>query len=313
MILDNLSTYPFVIIDNDYKVFQVPNIKKCMHPPGTSTSFWDIEQYKEEITEPANYFFIFEAGITWSFGHWIFESAIYLPLFNKLKKLYPTIKLIYNLERDYKSLFFDIFSITSEDIILNLSPLETHINGVTCDNLPPNNICFLPSPISAINGAPIYPVYRKHIENFISFFDEIDIPNSHDNKWLIIPRGQKQICPVNIRNIPFDKIFTYFNTNAIEYSTINTDTLENLRERISYLRNSENIVLCDGSAYLVNMLFCKNKNFITASAVTDHDRKFLVRLDFLIKVIVEINQHQTILSNDVDECIQKINYIHKST
>jgi len=107
MHLDDLSTHAFLIIDNYYKVYQVPNIKKCVHPQA-KTSFWDIEQYKEEITDPVNFFFIFETGITWSFGHWTLESAIYLPLFNKLKKIYPTIKLIYNLERDYKSFYLVI-------------------------------------------------------------------------------------------------------------------------------------------------------------------------------------------------------------
>ena len=96
---------------------------------------------------PDNYYFIADTLYDEAFGHWVLETGIYLPLFITLKKTYPNLKLVLRSKRMFKKLFCDFFGI--KDVVYSLEP---------------NNVCFFPSPISALNDKSISNLYYKAIE-----------------------------------------------------------------------------------------------------------------------------------------------------
>jgi hypothetical protein len=305
MHLSDSSNESFIIVDDIYKVFQISNVQNCFD----NGQNWEIDIYNQQTITPKTYLFLFETGSSWSFGHWVYECGIYLPLFKKLKERYPLLKLVSNYKRFYKKLFFDIFSIDDDDIIYNTNSLEHLSDGKIYLDLPNNNICFLPSPISSLTQTPIYPFYKKQIEAFLYFFDKIDIPNTHEIEYLLMPKGIKDQAIVNVRVISFEKLFIYFKGNKIQHSILNTDNITDLKVQISFLRKSKNIILCDGSAYFVNILFCKNKTIYTVTDVVRNSAANNPRFALLINIICNINQHTTINTFNEDECIQKLESI----
>lgn len=91
------------------------------------------------------------------FSHWVFESAIYLPLFLKLKKKYPDLKLYSKGYKMYKKLFYDYFDICETDIVYQLES---------------SNRCLFPKPISSLNVNRIDEAWKTQVDYF---FNELNV------------------------------------------------------------------------------------------------------------------------------------------
>ena len=61
------------------------------------------------------------------FGHWVFEVAVFLPLFHILKSKYPTLKLLSFNPKRYNDIFYKGFGIIDEDIVSCLPTENTVI------------------------------------------------------------------------------------------------------------------------------------------------------------------------------------------
>ena len=100
--------------------------------------------YKDNINSKVNYFFLFETCFDAAFGHWIFESAVFLVDFKNIKEKFNNIKILVkkNPKRSYKKLFFDCFDIKEDDI---LYIDNKNVNGMSLcyENIPINNVCII--------------------------------------------------------------------------------------------------------------------------------------------------------------------------
>ena len=94
----------FVITDNEIDIVNedIYSYKIIKNVAKVTPSFnkWTIETnqiYPSNYSYPSNdssYYFIIDTLLHDAFAHWVFESAIYLPLFLLLKeKYYPNLKL----------------------------------------------------------------------------------------------------------------------------------------------------------------------------------------------------------------------------
>jgi hypothetical protein len=296
------KTEGYEIIDDIYKIYKVHNVKECTS--GWTPEKWILQlhdtKYDSGDTSILHYLFILEPHCD-AVGHWVYEAAIYLNLFKKMKILYPSLKLAILRKRMIKTLFFNHFSIPDHDIcIFDTSPAPQY------SNLPYNNICIFPSPISHHHLKEVVDqLISDQIKVFINCFNSINIPNIEDGSWLLMPRQKKESFQ-RFDPIPYDAIFRFFESFTYTYSILHTDDILSLNEQIEKLRSATNIVVCDGSAFMFNLLLCRNKTFfVIGDFFTIQQRKSQPVFKLVIDLLIEINQHKVFHTHDQHDFIHR--------
>jgi len=289
------KTEAYETIDSIYKIHKVSNVKECSSIPGK----WSIELYNESINNNLiNYLFIVEPHCD-AIAHWVYEVAIYLPLYKKLQVNYPSLKLALMTKKNFKTLFFEFFSIPEENIcIFDEVPYKY-------TNLPLNNICLFSHPISHLLLKEVDPMYKIQLTNFIDIINSIPIANIDNNDWLILPRQKKENFSVNDRIIPYDNIFKYFENSKLQYEILNTDDITCIKEQITKLRNYKNIIVPDGGAFSLNILFCSNKNFFVINNYTKKQTLTWPMSTLLMSVLLDINKHMIYYTKDENDFLER--------
>jgi hypothetical protein len=220
-------------IDN-YKLFTIEQISSYSYENFIS---WNCILNKEDVIQ--NYYFIIDTISDEAFGHWIFESAIYLPVFKELQKIYPNIKLVLKTKKTFKTLFCSFF---------NIEPIYT---------LETNNLCIFPTPLSALNDKHITQEWKQYVYNFRSYFQK-ETEIRYEN--IVMPRQVKENFAPNDRQYNFGNLIKQLSDAYI----LNTDEIVDLKDQINIIQSGKNIYLSEGSPFLVNGLFCKNKQIFIA-------------------------------------------------
>lgn len=286
------------LIDSIYKVYTVKNVKTCIN----NRDKWEIETY--ENNENTNYFFIFEQN-TEAFAHWVYESAIYLELFIKLQKTYSNIKLIVCGKKIFKKLFFELFNIPDNDIVY-VDLEDSNPTRITIPSEFSSNTCIIPSPISNLLLPTCHNLYHAQLNRFIEFFSRISLENTQIIDWLIMPRQKKENFVPNDRTIDFSHIIDFFQQDNLNHSILHTDDITDLKYQIKTLRSSKNIILCDGSAFWVNILFCSNKTFYIITRQSELQQIYYPMAKLLIQTVCSCNNNKYIYFNDQDDFLRSI-------
>ena len=222
-----------------YKIYHVKNVVSyslC----GNTYNRWNIETATDS-TEASHMYFIIDTFYHEAFSHWVFESGVYLDLFNRLRKLYP-IKLVLKARRTYKSLFCELFNIHEDDIVYDIQP---------------GNICIFPSPISAMNDLTISDQYTKQlIRLYDSFAPYRNGPKSID--ILLLPRQVKENYKGNDRTYCVDRLLAYLSEYRGSYAVLHTDSITDIFDQISQVSRAKKLIVTDGSPFLVNAMFIEN-------------------------------------------------------
>ena len=239
-----------------------------------------------------HYFYLFETCFHLTFGHWVYESAIYLPYFLKLKLKYPKLKLLVNKNptRNYKKLIFDSLNIESTDIYW----LENEISNectTNYKNIPENNIC--------IHTNPYYlnMVKFKNKETYSNLvlkfqkeiFENLNIQENKQVDHMIFKRSVEQ--NYTAQEVDYNKVHSVIGNNTFnEYDPMET---KNFKDQIMLLLNSKNIYLPWGASFVVNGLFCKNSNIYVYGKIIEGQKKY-DNYSVLYKIINEINNNTII-------------------
>jgi len=216
---------------DSYKLFTVEQVSTYSYENNNSHTV----QLSTGIIE--NYYFIIDTQYDDAFGHWVFESAIFLPVFKKLQNLYPKIKLVLKRKKTFKDLFC---------IFFNIEPVY---------KIEANNLCIFPTPITALNDNHITDDYKKYVYTFRSYF-QTETVNQYEN--IVMPRQSKENYYGNDRQYNFQPLIEKLTNPYI----LNTDDITDLKKQINIVSSGKNIYLSEGSPFLVNGLFCKNKNIV---------------------------------------------------
>lgn len=272
LILTNTSNNENFVIDDIYTVYKVSNVL-CY-------SYENYNSWKLKISSGnlENYYFIIDTLYDDAFAHWIFESAIYLPLYNSLKKIYPHLKLLLKQEKKYKKIFCDFFGI--KDVVYNLES---------------NNVCFFPSPISSLNNNDISFEWKTHVIKFKDCFSTVlDLKY----EFVILPRQTAENYKNNDRTIDFNNLIKSLEKRSF---VIETDKISDLNDQITKVNSSDKICLSEGSAFYVNGLFCKNKTIYVVDISETYKMQpvLYTKFNFLLNIIKEANNIVYISQNDL--------------
>lgn len=271
--LDDTSNYNHIFIE-EAKLFLVENVSEY--------SLENFNTHKiitttQTCTNMVSYYFAIDLLYNEAFGHWVYESAIYLPLFNALKSSYPNIKLLLKTHKTFKLLFTDFLGIPVSDVIY-----DTDIN--------PANICIFPSPISALNDKSITGTYKNLVDKFATLFANFThIRINKNNDYVVLPRQKKENYNANDRVYDFSVIYNVLKYNKKTFNVVNTDNITHLTEQINLLRMSNNVILTDGSPFLVNIMFCRDQKVFVIDRITQKQSSEYIKINFIINHICTQN------------------------
>lgn len=258
---------------------------------------WNFTYYNEEGNKNKTYIFLIENSYHQAFGHWVYESGIFLQYYNELKeKINNPLKIfiINKPYRTYKKLFLDFYNIPEKDIIYcneELKHNDYDNNWFTRFNinLPKNNIC-ITTPIITYNSLPpnrisipiidfkqrIYNLRNSLLKNILNKEKKID--------WLFLPRAKKQNYKPNDRIINYTHVYNFLKAkNHLIYDVMHT---EKLIEQIKIVTSAKNVILDYGASFCVNGLFCENQNIFLTTKI-NHLEQICAKT--LFKIIMEKN------------------------
>jgi hypothetical protein len=221
----------------------------------------DNEYYDEPLDKNnIQYFFLFETRYHTAFGHWVNESAIFLPYI----KYFDNCKLLINKNphRKYKKIFIKMFGLEDKVIFYENDDDNTaYYATYSYTNIPKNNICILCDNflLTNYNDNTIKEneKFEKIVENFMNeIFNKYPIDYTKTNENLFFPRNKVENYLPNDRVYNYDKTKKLLeNKQYIEYDTMCTD---DFKDQIQLLASSKNIFLDYGSSFIINSLFCKD-------------------------------------------------------
>jgi len=275
-----------------YKVYSVKNVKSYAHSNYTT---WDIECCAPGSVSSGieRVYFVIDTHAHDAFGHWVFESAIYLPLFNILKVRHPTIKLLLTEPRTYKRIFCKYMGISEDDIVYR-NDLVYSITTTT-----DSSVYYFPSPISALNQAEITEDYMRHVNRFWSFFRR---ERTGHYPLVVLPRQQRENYVGNDRVVPFSEIINYANT-VPNSRIVHTDTIEDLSVQIQAIADANVVVVTDGSPFLVNGMFSYDKDIVISgqSRTIGQGYRFK-KMAYIINKIRGQNKSVSYIGGQADTC-----------
>lgn len=271
MLIDDNSASPFIVVDEIYKLFLVDNVKS-----------YDIVDYSKlnisiqhnEIGEKS-YYFVIDTMIHEAFGHWVFESAIYLPIFKTLKTQYKNFKIYLRGKKQFKTLFLNFFQIDEADISYELKP---------------NNLCLFPSPISCLNHNSLSDSYRTIFSRFVKMFHDYETESNVNYAYVFLPRQTKENYKTNDRIYDLDFIFKFLESK--NSYILNTDSIVDLKDQITLIRSAPKVIITSGSPFLVNNMFCKNQTInIVIEDITCWQAHNFAKIKLIIEFISTLNNN----------------------
>jgi len=272
--INDNTAHNHIIIDDIYKIFIIENV---IHYSLINFNTHQIEvcEKKEEVLE---YYFVIDLIYHDAFGHWVYESAIYLPIFRKLKEMYPMIKIVLKEKKQFKLLFLKFFEIMETDIIYDI-------------NMQPNNICLFPSPISALNDKSNTYNYKQIIVQFITHFSKCRI-ESPLYDYIILPRQIKENFKCNDRTYDMSIVYGAINTITTKYNILHTDTIVDLKDQIMAIQSAPSVILTDGSPFLVNNMFCNNQKLFIVDTLTIQQSSTYSKLNYILEITCKVNNNK---------------------
>jgi hypothetical protein len=196
-----------------------------------------------------------------SFGHWVFESAVFLPD-AKLKGK----KIMLTSKKTYKWLFCSYFGFNDDEIVYGQ---QRH--GLTLmDN-------------------PVPPEYPAMLRRFCTQFSSSTIP---DVDFIIMPRQTKENYKPNDRPCPLTPFLDVFKNSTRTYRIVNTDDITGLQQQIDLVNSGRTIIVTDGSPTTVNGILASGK---TIYVVRDgHLENQIPRFPMLQLIQYEIMKRNTL-------------------
>jgi hypothetical protein len=231
----------------DYYIFEKRDILQVGVKPQENYG-WNISYKEIPEGEAEEIYFCIDGIYHEAWAHWVDESALYLPLYLKLKEQYPKLKLFSLGKKGYKNAMYKAFSIAEDDVVYQIQ--STH------------NQFLFPYYVSlADHRRPFF--FLNHMKIFYNWIVERCGPQEKDIDILYLPRGSKENCMQNDRQIPVQSELISMFSEYPNVTVLYTDSVDNMIEQWKIIRRAKVILLSEGSNLLVNGFFAENSQIIS--------------------------------------------------
>jgi hypothetical protein len=217
-----------------------------------------------------------------AFCHWVFESAILLPkLYEKQENIVLANK------KTYKILFCKYFKISDEKIKYSVNHLAAF-------------------PFRLIDN-PIRKEYPLLLQTFFTKFSSSVIA---DVDFVVMPRQRKENYVINNRQCPLTPFLDVFAASVCTYRLVHTDDITDLQTQIDLVNSGRNLVVVDGSAFLVNGMFCSGKHiYVINCDLVENQSKIYPMMKLIYEQIKQKNTVTFIRGENLQSIINQKNTI----
>ena len=285
-----------------FKYNSVQEIISCNHTNTLNIDFdygWNII-YDEINMNIEQYYFCIEHLHDEAFGHWVYESSIFLVIFYKLKVLYPNIKILnYLAKRNFKKCIYNSFTIKDDEIIYNIEN---------------KNNCIIFQRYTTHHDGNLKEVYQNYLEKFYNYLINKSNINNKDINILYLPRGNIENYKGNDRVITnqnniIELVKTYENTLIY-----NTDNTKNIIDQINLINRTKTIIVDYGASFFVNGFFIKDAHIIVLGTNIVHE--YFPACVIIYELIKSKNKSITFIptvdNNDITNIHYSLNIIKSS-
>ena len=209
-----------------------------------------------------------------AFCHWVFESAIHLPTLRKT--------IVLANKKAYKTLFCSYFGIRDEEI--RYDPTRFASSFRLIDN-------------------PIKKEYPMLLDAFFSRFSSSVTP---DVDFIVMPRQRKENYVPNDRPCPLTPFLDVFQRSERTHRIVHTDDITHLQTQIDLVNSGRNLVVVDGSAFLVNGMFCSGKHiYVINTELVENQSKLYPMVKLIYDKIKQKNTVTFITAAQLQEIVLK--------
>jgi hypothetical protein len=221
--------------------------------------------------------FAIDSDSSEAFAHWVYESAIYLQYFKELKEKEKEkeLKLLLNEYKDYKKLFIEYFGISMNDDVV--------IKNVIKNNEEWNECEIIQRPEQVRLGNPeMSETFKKSIDDLFNEFGT-NGGEVKNNEYIVLPRQKKENYKNNDR---------MYDTTKLEqlFPTLHTDDVVDLNEQIRIIRISKNVIVTDGSPFIVNGMFSHDANIYIVGNTTPWQISTFPAMHYIFEKIKKQNK-----------------------
>lgn len=208
-----------------------------------------------------------------AFGHWFFESAIWLPKVKAILDAHPNSKIYSMGSRGYKTQILEYFGIPPDRVITEFSDK--------------NNVCIFVNPCTSINDLTEHDKFKEMLVEFSGQFHQTKV--NKEINYLLMPRQKKGNYKANDREVDTDDLETYL--MGIKGSKIfSTENSTAFNDQVHTVQSSQTLLVADGSAFLVNAFLAKNSVVIVlGDALVPNQRRVQEKLRILCEHIEHNN------------------------
>jgi hypothetical protein len=236
---------PSFIID-DYMLYEVNYVDQIGVKPRENYG-WDVSYYEHDAGPIDTVYFCVDAIYNETWGHWVEESAIYLLLFAKLKKIYPTLKLYSLKKKLFKAAMYRAFDITEDDVVYSISTRQ--------------NKCIFPHYISLADHRLPFQ-FERHMSNFYKYIVNKCPTKEKDIDILYLPRGAKENSKGTDRTVPVQHMLIEFLSQMPNVKILFTDETQNMIDQWDMVRRAKTLIVNEGSNQALNGYFAYNTKIV---------------------------------------------------
>jgi hypothetical protein len=213
-----------------------------------------------------------------AFCHWVFESAILLPTLQK--------NIVLATKKTYKTLFCRYFGIQDNEI--QYDPTQFASSFRLIDNT-------------------IKEEYPALLDALFNQFSSSVMP---DVDFVVMPRQKKENYVPNDRACPLTPFLDVFVTSGCTHRLVHTDDITDLQTQINLVNSGRNLVVVDGSAFLVNGMFCSGKHiYVINTELVENQSKTYPMMKLIYEQIKRKNTVTFIRGDNLQSIINQKNTI----
>jgi hypothetical protein len=264
-------------------VYYVPNVSTF----GTKAPDYDkifIEQ--SEYTSVSDIFVIY-TGMIPALGHWIYESFIYIFMYISLKESNPSLKLFVGPYTDYKCILCKYIGINPNDILF-----EYPVSGANC---------FFPYPSLSLTQRTVNALHQNFIQKVFSHFSTVHLPKVFTYMYTILPRQKNFNYEFNNKKISYDTLIPFFKKRGDLFTVLNTDEIYDFGYQLNIIQSSKNIIVPDGSAFLLNGMFARNSTiYVIGRLCTVEQGMLFPQIQYIYDEIIKTNKNKVYFFENED-------------
>lgn len=236
---------PSFIID-DYSLYEVEYVDQIGVQPRDNYG-WDVSYYEHTTGKIDAVYFCVDTIYNETWPHWVDESAIYLLLFAKLKKIYPNLKLYSLKKKLFKDPMYRAFDISEEDVVFSISTKQ--------------NKCIFPYYISLADHLLSFQ-FERHMSNFYNYIVKKCPTKEKDIDILYLPRGTKENSKGTDRTVPVQSVLLEFLSPMPNVKIFFTDETTNMIDQWDMVRRAKILIVNEGGNHGINGFFAHNSKIV---------------------------------------------------